>query len=73
MSCIAGLLNNTCIIVGGGLHGIVAGLGEAPNYNAVLYDPTKSISQRIFVIVNITVARLYYSKAIIFFNSHPPI
>ena len=62
----AGLPDGTYLILNGGQHGVAGfGLGGAPNYNAVLYDPTKPVNQRMSVMANTTVARLYHSEAIV--------
>jgi hypothetical protein len=54
------------VIVNGGQHGVAGfGLGGVPNYNAVLYDPTKPVNSRMSVMANTTVARLYHSEAIV--------
>lgn len=66
MPCMAGLPDGTYIILGGGEHGVAGfGLAGAPNLNAVLYDPTKPVNQRMSVMANTTVPRLYHSEAII--------
>jgi hypothetical protein len=66
MPCIAGLPDGTYLIVNGGQHGVAGfGLGGDPNYNAVLYDPTKEVNQRMSIMANTTVARLYHSEAIV--------
>ncbi|PMD52509.1 copper radical oxidase [Hyaloscypha bicolor E] len=66
MPCMAGLPDGTYLIVSGGQHGVAGfGLGGAPNWNAVLYDPTKPVNQRMSVMANTTVARLYHSEAIV--------
>lgn len=50
----------------GGQHGAAGfGLGGDPNYNAVLYDPTKPVNTRMSVMANTTVAHLYHSEAIV--------
>ena len=65
MPCMAGLPDGTYIIVNGAQHGVAGfGLGGDPNYNAVLYDPTKPINSRMSIMANTTVARLYHSEAI---------
>lgn len=62
----AGLPDGTYLIANGGQHGVAGfGLAGAPNYNAVLYDPTKPVNQRMSVMANTTVARLYHSEAIV--------
>ena len=65
MSCIAPLPDGTYIILNGAQHGVAGfGLGSNPNLNALHYDPTKPIGQRITIMANTTVARLYHSEAI---------
>ncbi|KAF4637471.1 hypothetical protein G7Y89_g616 [Cudoniella acicularis] len=65
MPCMAGLPDGTYVILGGGQHGVAGfGLAGAPNYNAVLYDPSKPVNQRMSIMANTTVARLYHSEAI---------
>jgi hypothetical protein len=62
----AGLPDGTYLIANGGQHGVAGfGLGGAPNFNAILYDPSKPINQRMSVMANTTVARLYHSEAIV--------
>ena len=48
-----------------GAHQGVAGFGLAtdPNFNAILYDPTKPVGQRFSILGNTIVARLYHSEA----------
>ena len=48
-----------------GAHQGVAGFGLAsnPNYDALLYDPTKPVGQRFSILNNTIVARLYHSEA----------
>ncbi|TVY83567.1 WSC domain-containing protein [Lachnellula suecica] len=65
MPCMAGLPDGTYLILSGGQHGVAGfGLAGAPNLNAVLYDPTKPAHERMSVMANTTVARLYHSEAI---------
>jgi hypothetical protein len=62
----AGLPDGTYVIVNGAQHGVAGfGLGGDPNYNAVLYDPTRPLNSRMSVMANTTVARLYHSEAIV--------
>lgn len=62
----AGLPDGTYIVMNGGEHGAAGfGLGGDPNYNAVLYDPTKPVNSRMSVMANTTVARMYHSEAIV--------
>jgi hypothetical protein len=66
MPCMAGLPDGTYVIVNGAQHGVAGfGLGGDPNYNAVLYDPTKPVNARMSIMANTTVARLYHSEAIV--------
>ena len=66
MPCMAGLPDGTYVILNGGQHGVAGfGLGGDPNYNAVLYDPTKPLNSRMSIMANTTVARLYHSEAIV--------
>ena len=48
-----------------GAHQGVAGFGLAtdPNFNAILYDPSKPVGQRFSILGNTIVARLYHSEA----------
>ena len=50
-----------------GAHQGFAGFGLAtdPNLNAVLYDPSKPVNQRMSVMANTTIARLYHSEAVL--------
>lgn len=66
LPCMAGLPDGTYVILGGGQHGVAGfGLAGAPNLNAVMYDPTKPVNQRMSVMANTTVPRLYHSEAIV--------
>ncbi|TVY32342.1 WSC domain-containing protein [Lachnellula subtilissima] len=66
MPCMAGLPDGTYLIANGGQHGVAGfGLGGSPNYNAILYDPAKPVNERMSVMANTTVARLYHSEAIV--------
>ncbi|KAK1545521.1 WSC domain-containing protein [Colletotrichum paranaense] len=65
MSCIAPLPDGTYLINNGAQHGVAGfGLANDPNLNALLYDPSKKIGQRITVMANTTIARLYHSESI---------
>lgn len=62
----AGLPDGTYVIVNGGQHGVAGfGLGDSPNTNAVLYDPSQPHNQRMSILANTTIARLYHSEAIV--------
>ena len=66
MPCIAALPDGTYLIVNGAKKGVAGfGLANTPNLNAILYDPTKPLNQRMSVMANTTVARLYHSEAIV--------
>ncbi|WYZ34618.1 hypothetical protein EsH8_I_000894 [Colletotrichum jinshuiense] len=65
ISCVAPLPDGTYLINNGAKHGVAGfGLANDPNYNALLYDPTKEIGHRITVMANTTIARLYHSESI---------
>ncbi|RYP76919.1 hypothetical protein DL771_001472 [Monosporascus sp. 5C6A] len=65
MTCMSPLPDGTYLILNGAKQGVAGfGLADNPNYNAVLYDPTKPVNQRMSVMANTTVARLYHSEAI---------
>jgi hypothetical protein len=62
----AGLLDGTYLILNGAEHGKGGyGLGASPNYNAVLYDPSQPLNQRMSVMANTSIPRLYHSEAIV--------
>ncbi|KAL9614738.1 MAG: hypothetical protein Q9167_000807 [Letrouitia subvulpina] len=66
MPCIAALPDGTYLIANGAQQGVAGfGLANTPNLNAVLYDPTKPLNQRMTVMANTTIARLYHSEAIL--------
>lgn len=66
MSCMTALPDGTYMILNGALQGTAGfGLGVGPNLNAVLYDPSKPVNQRMSVMANTTIARLYHSEAIL--------
>lgn len=50
-----------------GAHQGVAGFGLAtdPNFSALLYDPAKPVHQRISILGNTIVPRLYHSEAVL--------
>lgn len=60
------LPDGTYLILNGGQQGR-AGFGTSsdPNLNALLYDPSKPVNQRISMMANTTIARLYHSEAIL--------
>ena len=64
MSCITALPDGTYLINNGAHKGVAGfGLGTDPNYNAVLYDPSKTVNQRMTVMANSSVARMYHSES----------
>lgn len=66
MPCMCGLPDGTYLIANGAHQGYAGfGLANDPNLNAVLYDPSKPIGQRMTVMANTTVARLYHSEAVL--------
>ncbi|KAG7108844.1 WSC domain-containing protein like [Verticillium longisporum] len=65
MSCMAPLPDGTYLINNGAQQGVAGfGLAEAPNLNALIYDPEKRVGARITVVANTTIARLYHSESI---------
>ena len=66
ISCMTALPDGTYMILNGAHQGVAGfGLATSPNLNAVLYDPSKPVNQRMSVMANTTVARLYHSEAIL--------
>jgi hypothetical protein len=65
-TCMTALPDGTYLIINGAHHGR-AGFGTSsdPNFNAVLYDPSKPVHHRMSIMANTTVARLYHSEAIL--------
>jgi hypothetical protein len=60
------LPDGTYLIFNGGQQGRAGfGLATNPNLNAVLYDPSKPVNQRMSVMANTTIDRLYHSKEIL--------
>lgn len=60
------LPDGTFLILNGAQAGVAGfGLGSDPNLNAILYDPTKPVNQRMSVMANTTIARMYHSEAIL--------
>jgi len=58
------LPDGTIFIANGAHHGVAGfGLGEDPNLNAILYDPTLPIGSRFAVLNNTIVPRMYHSEA----------
>ncbi|KAL8943818.1 MAG: hypothetical protein Q9216_000811 [Gyalolechia sp. 2 TL-2023] len=66
MPCITALPDGTYLIANGAQAGVAGfGLANTPNLNAVLYDPSKPVNQRMSIMANTTVARMYHSEAIL--------
>ncbi|KAH7084811.1 copper radical oxidase-like protein [Paraphoma chrysanthemicola] len=66
MSCMATLPDGTFLILNGAAIGEAGfGLAEDPNLNAVLYDSRKPRHQRMSVMANTTIARMYHSEAVV--------
>ena len=60
----AALPDGTFLIVNGAQQGVAGfGLASEPNLSALLYDPTQPLGQRISILNNTIVARLYHSEA----------
>ncbi|KAF2655101.1 copper radical oxidase [Lophiostoma macrostomum CBS 122681] len=66
ITCMTALPDGTYIILNGAMQGFAGfGLGNFPNHNAVLYDPSQPVHSRFSVMANTTVDRLYHSEAIL--------
>ncbi|THU87877.1 copper radical oxidase [Dendrothele bispora CBS 962.96] len=66
MSCMVPLPDGTFMIMNGAKKGVAGfGLASDPNLNALLYDPTLPTNQRISILGNTIVARMYHSEAIL--------
>ncbi|KAG1865028.1 copper radical oxidase-like protein [Suillus subalutaceus] len=64
MPCITTLPDGTYLIMNGAHQGVAGfGLATDPNLGAILYDPSQPIGQRISILNNTIVARLYHSEA----------
>ncbi|TFY75770.1 hypothetical protein EWM64_g8241 [Hericium alpestre] len=64
MSCFAALPDGTFLIVNGAQQGVAGfGLASDPNLSALLYDPSQPARERISILNNTIVARLYHSEA----------
>lgn len=60
------LPDGTYILLNGAMQGHAGfGLGNFPNHNAIMYDPSKPVNNRFSVMANTTVDRLYHSEAIL--------
>jgi hypothetical protein len=66
ISSICALPDGTYLILNGGQQGRAGfGLATEPNLNAVLYDPSKPVNNRMSVMANTTIIRLYHSEAVL--------
>lgn len=60
ISCMTALPDGTYLIINGAQQGEAGfGLAIKPNLNAVLYDPSKPVNQRMSIMANTTIARMY--------------
>jgi hypothetical protein len=60
------LPDGTYMILNGATEGVAGfGLANDPNLGAVMYDPTLPRSQRMSILNNTIVARMYHSEAIL--------
>ena len=66
MPCIVPLPDGTFLIVNGAHQGLAGwAVSSDPNVQAMLYDPSLPVGQRISVLNSTIVARLYHSEAIL--------
>ncbi len=66
ISSIVALPDGTYLINNGAKQGRAGfGLATEPNFNAVLYDPTKPLHNRMSVMANTTIYRLYHSESVL--------
>ncbi|KAF5353807.1 hypothetical protein D9758_010585 [Tetrapyrgos nigripes] len=66
MACMVPLPDGTFMIMNGAQEGVAGfGLANDPNLNALLYDPTLPVGQRISILNNTIVPRMYHSEAIL--------
>ncbi|KAI9826107.1 MAG: hypothetical protein M1832_000556 [Thelocarpon impressellum] len=64
LTCMTALPDGSFMIINGAHKGVAGfGLATDPNLNAVIYDPSQPVNQRMSVMQNTTVARLYHSEA----------
>jgi hypothetical protein len=60
------LPDGTFLILNGAQQGFAGfGLATSPNHNAVLYDPSKPLHNRMSVLANTTIDRLYHNEAVL--------
>lgn len=66
VSCMATLPDGTFLIMNGGKTGEAGfGLAKSPNLNAVLYDANQPKHQRMSVMANTTIPRMYHSESVL--------
>ncbi|TDL23466.1 copper radical oxidase [Rickenella mellea] len=66
MTCMVALPDGTYMIMNGAQQGVAGfGLATDPNLQALLYDPSQPLGQRISILSTTIVDRLYHSEAIL--------
>ncbi|KAJ7244340.1 glyoxal oxidase N-terminus-domain-containing protein [Mycena rebaudengoi] len=66
MPCMVPLPDGTFMIMNGAHQGVAGfGLASRPNFEALLYDPTLPVNQRISRLGTTNIARMYHSEAIL--------
>lgn len=66
MTCMVALPDGTYMIMNGAQQGVAGfGLATDPNLQALLYDPSQPVGQRISILSTTIVDRLYHSEAIL--------
>ena len=69
MACMATLPDGTFLILNGAHTGVAGfGLASDPNLEALLYDPTLPVGQRMSILNSTIVARMYHSEAILLYD-----
>lgn len=64
ISSMVALPDGTYVIMNGAMNGRAGfGLATNPNYNSIIYDPSKPVGYRMTSGANTTIARLYHSEA----------
>ncbi|KAI0071302.1 copper radical oxidase [Panus rudis PR-1116 ss-1] len=64
MPCMVALPDGTFLIVNGGQQGTAGfGMGDIPNLQALLYDPSQPLHQRMSILNTTIVPRMYHSEA----------
>ena len=71
MTCMVSLPDGTYMILNGAQEGYAGfGLAQDPNFVALLYDPTQPIGQRMSILNQTIVARMYHSEAVLLQDGH---